>query len=91
MNDSTNGHDREERTGQGTDDHDQMRPIWYFVGMALTVIGSLVVISGVINLISPPRQPTVLAHLHVNLWWGLIVTLAGIGMWLAARTRDRNA
>ena len=67
------------------DEHEQMRPIWYFVGVILTVIGTLVVISGVMNLVSPPQEETVLAHLHVNLWWGLIITLAGLAMWLTNR------
>ncbi|MFC1529701.1 hypothetical protein ACFL6R_03185 [Gemmatimonadota bacterium] len=73
----------EESNGQS--DYQQMRPIWYFVGVILTVVGTLVVISGVINLINPPALPTVLASLHVNLWWGLIITLAGLAMWLTNR------
>jgi len=70
------------------DEHEQMRPIWYFVGMILAVVGTLVVIAGIVNLINPPQQQTVLAHLHVNLWWGLIITLAGIGMWLMSRRAE---
>ncbi len=73
----------EEPNGQS--DYEQMKPIWYFVGVILTVIGILVVISGVMNLINPPLEPTVLAHLHVNLWWGLIITVAGLAMWLTNR------
>ena len=67
------------------DGNGQMRPIWYFVGVILAVIGGLVVISGVMNLVTPPPEPTVLAHLHVNLWWGLIITIAGVAMWLTNR------
>ena len=85
MSEST---ERQEIDGGGEpapDEHEQMRPIWYFVGLILTVIGVLVVISGVMNLFNPPALPTVLAHLHVNLWWGLIITLAGLAMWLTNR------
>lgn len=72
----------------GQNEYQQMKPIWYFVGLVLSVIGTLVVISGVINLINPPEQQTVLAHLHVNIWWGLIITLAGLAMWLLSRRTE---
>jgi len=75
----------------GQNEYGQMRPIWYFVGVILTVIGTMVVISGVMNLINPPRVPTMLAHLHVNLWWGLIITLAGLAMWLAHRRNETKS
>jgi hypothetical protein len=78
-------HGIDERDEAAPDDSVQMRPIWYFVGVILAVIGGLVVISGVVNLMSPPAEPTVLARLHVNLWWGLIITIAGVAMWLTNR------
>jgi hypothetical protein len=58
----------------------RMMPIWYFVGWMLFLIGLMVVASGVVNLISPPQQKTVLYHLHTNLWWGAVITLFGLIM-----------
>ncbi len=58
----------------------QMKPIWYFAGWMLFVIGLIVVASGFINLISPPEQKTVLSHLHPNLWWGATIAVFGLIM-----------
>ena len=32
----------------------QMKPIWYFVGLILLVMGTLILLSGIYHLISPP-------------------------------------
>lgn len=55
-----------------------MKPIWYFVGLFLIITGTIVTVSGVYDLLSPPAQKTVLADLHPGIWWGGIVLLSGI-------------
>ena len=57
-----------------------MKPIWYFAGWMLMVIGLIVVAAGFINLIRPPEPKPVLFHLHTNLWWGAIIAVFGLIM-----------
>jgi hypothetical protein len=55
-----------------------MKPIWYFVGLLLLSMGAIITLSGAYQTITPPSQPTVLAHLHPSLWWGAIMTVSGL-------------
>jgi hypothetical protein len=55
-----------------------MKPIWFFVGILLSVMGAVITISGLAALLSPPQQVKVLGHLHADLWWGLVMTVAGV-------------
>jgi len=55
-----------------------MKPIWYFVGIALLVIGGLIFIAGIYFLFSPSESNTVLEELHPNIWWGAFMSLVGI-------------
>lgn len=54
-----------------------MKPIWYFVGVLLFLIGLIITISGLYSLFNPPVESKVLAHLHPDIWWGLIMVAAG--------------
>jgi uncharacterized membrane protein HdeD (DUF308 family) len=40
-------------------------------------MGMVVFLSGVANYIRPPARQTVLSHLHLDLWWGLVMIAAG--------------
>jgi len=62
-----------------------MRPIWYFVGWMLLVVGVLVMVSGVLNIVSPPQHPAVSQHLHPELWWGGVIVAAGVVFLVANR------
>ena len=55
-----------------------MRPIWFFVGWLLTIIGSIVLIAGIVNFFTILPNTTVVARLHPNLWWGAILAIVGI-------------
>lgn len=55
-----------------------MKPIWYFVGLILAVIGAIVLGAGITIWFRPPANPTVLAELHPNLWWGAILLVSGL-------------
>ena len=55
-----------------------MKPIWYFVGLMLIVISVIVLGAGVYLLVSPPERPTVLAEIHPNLWWGVVLLVVGL-------------
>jgi hypothetical protein len=55
-----------------------MKPIWFFVGILLTVMGVVITISGVSGLISPPEHAKILGELHADFWWGLVMTFSGV-------------
>jgi hypothetical protein len=53
-------------------------PIWFFIGILLTVYGVLIVGSGIYyGWISPPAHKVVFANSHVDVWWGLLLVLIG--------------
>lgn len=59
-----------------------MKPIWYFVGIALLVIGGLIFLAGVYYWFNPGESQTVLVDLHPNLWWGaFMMSVGGVFIW----------
>jgi hypothetical protein len=52
-----------------------MIPVWFFVGVLLTIYGALVLVSGLTEWASPPA--TVLAELHAPVWWGAVLLIVG--------------
>jgi hypothetical protein len=62
-----------------------MKPIWYFVGLILTIMGALILLSGIYHLISPPAVKTVLSEIHPDIWWGTLMILFGGTMYLKTR------
>jgi hypothetical protein len=67
----------------------EMKPIWYFVGLIVLVIGFLIFCSGIYLLINPPIVKTVLAETHPNLWWGSLMIVFGGGLYLKMRRQTR--
>ncbi len=61
----------------------KMLSIWFFVGVMLTILGALVVATGV-NYIFHPQDRTVLAHLNTNLWWGAVMLVSGLAFLIPA-------
>lgn len=59
-----------------------MRPIWFFVGILLICIGGIILGSGILNIASPPKNPVVLENLHPDIWWGAIMVVFGIILFL---------
>lgn len=53
------------------------RPIWYFVGLMLFMVGLLIVIAGILNLFMSLPGTSVVGNTHPNLWWGGLITLFG--------------
>ncbi len=62
-----------------------MRPIWFFVGCLLTVIGLIVAGAGIYNWVSPPGTETRLLDLHVDLWWGAVIFFFGLVLFFLHR------
>ncbi|OGD29576.1 MAG: hypothetical protein A2Y56_11905 [Candidatus Aminicenantes bacterium RBG_13_63_10] len=66
-----------------------MKPIWYFVGLILLVMGAIILAAGLWGLfVRPLGPPKVLASLHAELWWGGFMILAGAAF-LALNRRVR--
>ena len=47
-------------------------------GLLLSVYGALILGSGIYNMVSPPAHPVVLAHLHADIWWGILLLVVGL-------------
>ncbi len=62
-----------------------MKPIWYFVGLILLITGGIIFATGIYYLIIPPDTKTVLWEIHPNIWWGLIMIIFGLIMFLKTR------
>jgi hypothetical protein len=52
--------------------------IWFFVGLSLGVPGVLILGEGIYELAHPPEFPVALSSLHANVWWGAVLTIAGV-------------
>lgn len=65
----------------------KMKPIWFFVGLILMIIGGLIFISGIYQLIVPPTKITVLGQTHPNIWWGLIMMAFGGVMYFKTKNQ----
>ncbi len=50
--------------------------IWFLVGVILVVYGITIIGSGFYNLAHPP-DGVVGADLHLDLWWGFVLTAGG--------------
>lgn len=55
----------------------KMKPIWFFVGLILIVMGGIIFLSGIYNVINPPEVKTVLAETHPDIWWGAVMLIFG--------------
>jgi hypothetical protein len=65
-----------------------MKPIWYFVGLFLIIMGILVLGNGIYDLLVPPERATVLAELHPGIWWGMVVLAVG-GLYYGVNRKKR--
>jgi hypothetical protein len=63
----------------------KMKPIWYFVGLILMVMGGLIFVSGIYMAFNPPAIKTILASTHPDIWWGALMVLCGGFMFLKTR------
>ena len=54
-----------------------MKPIWYFVGLILLVIGGIVLLTGLYMLVVQSVSKSVLGELFPNIWWGAIMVVSG--------------
>ena len=52
-----------------------MKPIWFFVGLILLIMGGIIVLTGIYFMINPSADKKVLSSLHPDLWWGAIMVI----------------
>ena len=64
-----------------------MKPIWYFVGLLLTIMGAIIVAEGFFLLMNPPVNQTMLGSTHPDLWWGGLMVVVGSVFVLANRKK----
>ncbi|MHB8931490.1 MAG: hypothetical protein ACYC5R_12915 [Melioribacteraceae bacterium] len=62
-----------------------MKPIWYFVGLILLTMGGIIFLSGIYLLIDPPAVKTVLSETHPDIWWGAVMILFGLLLYMKNR------
>jgi FtsH-binding integral membrane protein len=54
----------------------RMLPVWFFIGVILTIYGVMIFIEGLLEFSRPPD--TVLAGSHSPIWWGAIMVVVGV-------------
>jgi divalent metal cation (Fe/Co/Zn/Cd) transporter len=64
-----------------------MKPIWYFVGLILIAMGIIIFLNGIYLIFNPPAVKTVLYDTHPNLWWGVIMAVFGVILYLANKNK----
>ena len=64
-----------------------MKSIWYFVGLLLTTLGTIITISALYSLFYPPAEQKVFFKLHPDLWWGLLMLAFGLAFTLFNRRK----
>lgn len=55
----------------------KMRNIWFFVGWILLMIGFVEIVAGVYGVYFPSQKIIVLAYLHTDIWWGVLIMTFG--------------
>ncbi len=55
-----------------------MKPIWFFVGLILLLMGLVILITGIYSLFNPASDKKVLADLHPDIWWGGVMIVVGL-------------
>ena len=75
----------EANTSQQQEKKSGMRPIWYFVGWVLGLMGGVILLAGIYYLYNPQLIDSELAYLHPNIWWGGFMVLCGFLFWLYSR------
>ena len=63
--------------------------IWFFVGLMLTILGTIITGTGLYYLFAP-QSATVLHQLNPNLWWGLIMLGAGLAFLIPTYRQYRS-
>lgn len=55
-----------------------MKPIWFFVGLILMMMGCVLIVTGIYNYYNPSQSGTILEYLHPDIWWGGVMFITGV-------------
>ena len=66
----------------------KMKPIWFFVGLILLVMGGIIFLNGIYLWINPPAEQKVLANTHPDVWWGAVMIVFGGILFLKTRKQE---
>jgi hypothetical protein len=61
--------------------------IWWFAGILLLAYGVVIFFTGIWELSHPLPHPPVLSNLHAPIWWGALLTVAGLVYVIGFRPR----
>ena len=53
----------------------QMLPVWFFIGLLLTIYGVIILIASIVDWSQPSK--TILAQYHSGLWEGFVLLVIG--------------
>ncbi len=65
-----------------------MIPVWFFVGILLTLYGIVIFISGIYWFINPIN--IVASYLHAGIWWGILMTVSGLFFIIKNKPKKQN-
>ena len=51
--------------------------IWFFIGCLLLIYGVLIFGSALYDLVTGVQRDTVLAEVHIGVWWGILLIIIG--------------
>ena len=58
--------------------HNSGISIWFFIGVLLTIYGTMILGYGVSELVTGQTANVVLANLHAPIWWGGLMLALGL-------------
>jgi len=66
----------------------KMKPIWFFVGLILLVMGGIILLNGIYLLCNPSERVTALSETHPDIWWGALMAVFGGLMYFKTRKQS---
>jgi uncharacterized membrane protein len=58
--------------------HNSGISIWFFIGVLLTIYGSMILGYGLFELATGTMANVILANLHAHIWWGALLLALGV-------------
>jgi H+/Cl- antiporter ClcA len=52
-------------------------PIWFFIGILLTIYGVLILGAGLWDVLNGIKRDVVMAEAHAAVWWGILLLVIG--------------
>lgn len=53
-------------------------PIWFFIGILLTIYGVMISATGIYEWLHPPAHKVALWNYHADVWWGALLIVLGL-------------